>query len=403
MAAHNLPNLGLTGGFVLGEDDWGDEMNVNLLKLSTLVQGGVLGRIDAVPTDPAPAEGDVYILTTDNTIAVFDEAAWTYFAPREGWLIYDRGTDEYLTFDGAAWAVLETGGGGIEDAPADGKRYGRRDGAWDEIPADEVGITDAPIDGTAYSRQDGQWVPAESGGGGIEEAPEDGKQYARQNGNWQEVVPPEQSGTGGKGPHKFWRMLITAAANDANTKRVVFADLRLSDSFGGIQKAVGGTASASATSGGSPENLFDSNPSTQWEHPNIGGARWVQYEFPTAIQIVEAEIRVNGDNSNRFNGPLNGIFQFSDDGVDFFNGFNFATDFYDTVNQNRSLTFQDTTYIPPYDDKVPQGGAAGTVLTKVSATDGDTEFRPLPFLTLTQAQYDALATKDPATYYFIVG
>lgn len=137
MATHEMPNLGLTGGFVAGEDDWGEAMNANLLKLSTLTQGGVIGRVAALPTDPAPAEGDVYILTTDNTIAVYDEAAWSYFAPREGWLIFDRETQEYLTFDGTAWAVLETGGGGggIEDAPADGTLYGRKDNAWAVVPA----------------------------------------------------------------------------------------------------------------------------------------------------------------------------------------------------------------------------------------------------------------------------
>lgn len=124
MAKHTLPNIGLTGGYVAGEDGWGDEQNANLLKLSVLVQGGAKSRVAAVPG--APAQGDVHILTgapNDNAVAVYDAAAWVYFAPSEGWLLFDRDANVYVTFDGADWTVLETGGGG-GGATSDLYRFG---------------------------------------------------------------------------------------------------------------------------------------------------------------------------------------------------------------------------------------------------------------------------------------
>lgn len=137
MPARTLPNIGLKGFYDVGENGWGAELSEGLLKLSVLVQGGVKSRVAAVPG--APAEGDVHILTAApnaNAVAVYDDGAWVYYQPNEGWLLYDRGADVYVTFDGAAWEELATagegGGGGLADAPADGKVYGRKDGEWVE-------------------------------------------------------------------------------------------------------------------------------------------------------------------------------------------------------------------------------------------------------------------------------
>lgn len=115
MPSRSLPNLLLQAFFDLGEDGWKDEMDLNLLKLSVLSQAGTSGKFAAEPG--APANGDVIVLdethaTHPNAVAVRDAGAWVYFAPLEGWLIYDRATDAYLTFNGVAWAALATGGGG---------------------------------------------------------------------------------------------------------------------------------------------------------------------------------------------------------------------------------------------------------------------------------------------------
>lgn len=105
MAARTLGGIGLTGGYDLGEDGWKDSMDLNLLALTNLVQAGVIDAVAAVPG--SPAAGDAYILTTaphQYAIAVFDNAAWTYFTPLEGWWVYNRAANTFYSFEGGAWA-----------------------------------------------------------------------------------------------------------------------------------------------------------------------------------------------------------------------------------------------------------------------------------------------------------
>jgi hypothetical protein len=102
------PNLGLKGDWDLGEDNWKDDMDGNLLMLSVLCQGTF---IDFAAVDPgAPAEGDVYVFTAahptqPNVVAAYDEAAWHYFAPHAGWKLWNTTVGGYCTFDGANWTV----------------------------------------------------------------------------------------------------------------------------------------------------------------------------------------------------------------------------------------------------------------------------------------------------------
>lgn len=115
MPMRDLPNLALKGFFDLGEDGWDDEMSLNLLKLSVLVQATALDKVSADPG--APVDGDVYIFdethaTHPNEVAIRDDGAWVYVTPFEGWLIFNQAAGYYEKFDGAAWTELETGGGG---------------------------------------------------------------------------------------------------------------------------------------------------------------------------------------------------------------------------------------------------------------------------------------------------
>jgi hypothetical protein len=115
MAGRTLPGIGLTGFWALGENGWKDANDANLLKLSVLTQAAILAVVAAVPG--SPVEGDVVLLdaahgTHPNEIAVYDAAAWTYYAPEEGWLVWDNDEGHYLSFQDGAWEVLTTGGGG---------------------------------------------------------------------------------------------------------------------------------------------------------------------------------------------------------------------------------------------------------------------------------------------------
>ncbi len=114
MAAHILPGLGLTGGFLDGQDNWGDGMNANVALLTIAVQTSVLSAVAAVPG--APGDGDAYLLTGGpnvNRIASWDEAeeAWTYTQPQEGWRLFNQDTGTYLAFIGGSWDEDAAGSG----------------------------------------------------------------------------------------------------------------------------------------------------------------------------------------------------------------------------------------------------------------------------------------------------
>ena len=100
--------LALNTDWVLG-DAWKVGMDANLLKLSVLSMPIVLSR---VTTLPAGTEGLVYIVPTGDanaeTIAVYDEGAWTYITPTAGFLAYVADEDAFVRFDGTDWDIYST-------------------------------------------------------------------------------------------------------------------------------------------------------------------------------------------------------------------------------------------------------------------------------------------------------
>lgn len=145
MPARSFPGLGIKGGYADAESGWGSDMNSNLLKLSVLVQAGANGFVDALPG--APAQGDVYVLTTDQSINAYDNAAWVAFVPMEGWEIYDRDQNKAMRFDGAAWSEVTSGGGGDASFPP----FAGNSGKVLTVNATEDGV---------------EWDDASGGGGG---------------------------------------------------------------------------------------------------------------------------------------------------------------------------------------------------------------------------------------------
>lgn len=80
---------------------------------------------------------------------------------------------------GDIWKAID----GLEDAPADGKQYARKDGTWAEVAAGAI-TADAPSDGKDYVRKNAAWAEASY----LPDAPADGKQYARKDNAWAEVT-----------------------------------------------------------------------------------------------------------------------------------------------------------------------------------------------------------------------
>ena len=92
--------------------------NEALRMLDSVVQ---LSVIDADLTDPpaTPADGDRYLLPVgatgdwageDGKLAVWDDTAWVFHTPNEGWLAWVEDVDQLHAYDGTTW--VEAGGAG---------------------------------------------------------------------------------------------------------------------------------------------------------------------------------------------------------------------------------------------------------------------------------------------------
>jgi len=110
MASRIFANLGLRGGYSVGEDGWGDAATEDLRKLSILSQAVVFSFVTELPD--SPTNGDRHILSAEdsnsgaaNSIIYFDVDTWVYFTPLEGWEVWDIGTASKYRFNGAAWVA----------------------------------------------------------------------------------------------------------------------------------------------------------------------------------------------------------------------------------------------------------------------------------------------------------
>lgn len=103
--------------------------NEALRALDAVVQLTVLDRNLAAP--PAtPAEGDRYIIAASPTgawaghaghITAFQDAAWLFYPPKEGWLTWIADENIAVAYDGAAWTSFSGGATtflGLTDTPA---------------------------------------------------------------------------------------------------------------------------------------------------------------------------------------------------------------------------------------------------------------------------------------------
>ena len=87
--------------------------NEAIRALDALVQISVKDRDLAAPPG-APAEGDRYIVAAastsawsghDGEVAAWQDAAWMFYAPAEGWIAWVADEDALLAFDGADWVT----------------------------------------------------------------------------------------------------------------------------------------------------------------------------------------------------------------------------------------------------------------------------------------------------------
>lgn len=117
----NTPNLALPY-LAAGQAQKHVTLNESLRRLDALVQVAVASR--ALATPPAlPVEGARYIVPAAATgawaghggqIVAWQDAAWAFYAPREGWTAWVADEDRLLAHDGAAWVQI---GGSLQNQP----------------------------------------------------------------------------------------------------------------------------------------------------------------------------------------------------------------------------------------------------------------------------------------------
>jgi hypothetical protein len=106
--------------------------NEALRALDALVQLAVVDRDLAEPPS-TPAEGARYIVAASpsgawnghaNDIAAYQDGAWAFYTPQEGWIAWLGDENSAVVFDGSAWTALTSGGGGVSLNPATGGLVG---------------------------------------------------------------------------------------------------------------------------------------------------------------------------------------------------------------------------------------------------------------------------------------
>ncbi len=109
------PNLGLTE-LTVAQSDKETTVNEGFRWIDVLCQLTVINETNAPPG--SPNDGDSHIVTSVpsgdwsgfavHDIAAYINTAWENRTPEEGWLAYNRATNTFRYFTGAAWATLTT-------------------------------------------------------------------------------------------------------------------------------------------------------------------------------------------------------------------------------------------------------------------------------------------------------
>ena len=99
--------------------------NEAIRRLDAIVQLAVADR-DLTMPPVTPVEGARYIVAASpagawvgqsNSIAAYQDGAWAYFSPLEGWLAWIADEDILVNWTGAAWAPVSGAGGLVNPTP----------------------------------------------------------------------------------------------------------------------------------------------------------------------------------------------------------------------------------------------------------------------------------------------
>lgn len=114
MAYQTEPRSGIVYGWTLGENNWKDGMDANLLWLGRFGTHLSIKDRDLSAPPGSPVAGDTYIVATggtgdwtskDGQVAVWNGSAWVFGVPRVGWLCYVEDEDKLIVRRSAGWSA----------------------------------------------------------------------------------------------------------------------------------------------------------------------------------------------------------------------------------------------------------------------------------------------------------
>lgn len=117
MAATTGPRNGIQHSWPLGESGWNTGMDANLKYLDNFGSHLSVKDRDLAAAPASPANGDSYIIAAgasgawagkaQHTLAMYStqDAAWRYFTPRLGMLVYIEDEEKLSVFKAAGWSA----------------------------------------------------------------------------------------------------------------------------------------------------------------------------------------------------------------------------------------------------------------------------------------------------------
>jgi hypothetical protein len=272
--------------------------NEALRALDAIVHLMVLDKDLASPPG-SPAEGARYIVASSpsgawsgqaGNIAAYQDGAWAFYAPREGWLAWAADEDKLYVWTGSAWAEFAGGGGG-------------GGGSLDNVVEDTTPQLGGDLDGNGFNI-------GFDDGTGIEDDSDNEQLIFQKTAGAVNHVEMTNAATGN-------RPKIAAAGDDTNIDLDIggkgTGSVRLAEGTGVKLKIANGSAAARAleiTGGGSSQSCSASmetdsdstNPVFEWKDSSPGQARVGAFNYLNGAGNVVGQLayQFNGTGANQW-------------------------------------------------------------------------------------------------------
>lgn len=133
------PNIGMFGNFELCEEGIIAALNKNFLLLDALVQAKIVDQVAVLPG--SPADGEAYILTTNDNIMIWNGLDWVEVVPEAGYMAWINDLNDFYYFNGTDWIIFpKTLGDVVANGTSTDNALVRYDGATGKVIQNSLAI-----------------------------------------------------------------------------------------------------------------------------------------------------------------------------------------------------------------------------------------------------------------------